>query len=277
MAQGAFIPAIEEEDTKDIRRLSRGTIFYRRQEGNFLGLIAVVGGLAFWQAVVQFGLVSARYLSPPSQVLVEAWQLFFVKGTIYSDLAVSGLEILVGFCLGILVGIPVGILMGRNKTVRLLLEPFVMMAYSTPAVAFLPLLIIWLGIGIWPKVFLIFVGSVFVMIINSEAGVRNVDQKLLETARSFLATNGQVMSKVVLPAALPFVVAGLRLSVGRVLIMMVVAEMYMSTKGIGYLIINAGNSYDTVDVFLGVLILALAGIILNRLAAGLERKLSPWV
>ena len=152
-----------------------------------------------------------------------------------------------------------------------------MAKYSSPTVAFLPLLIIWLGIGIWSKVALVFLGGVFVIIINTEAGVANVDKRLIETARSFTANEGEILLKIVAPSALPFIIASMRLAIGRVLIMVVVAELYASTAGLGYLIFQAGAMYDTAMIFVGVVILAASGIVFNSFLRSMERRIAPWM
>jgi ABC-type nitrate/sulfonate/bicarbonate transport system permease component len=166
--------------------------------------------------------------------------------------------------------------MGRIRLVRDTLEPFIIAKYSSPTIAFLPLLIIWFGIGVLSKVVLVFLGGVFVIIINTEAGVSNVDRKLVETARSFMASEFQILRKIVLPGSLPFIIAGIRLAVGRILIYVVIAEMFASTQGLGYLIFQAGAMYDTTLIFVGVTILATTGIIMNSLLRLLEQKIAPW-
>jgi len=148
---------------------------------------------------------------------------------------------------------------------------------SLARLAFLPLLIIWLGIGLWSKVVLIFLGGVFAVIINTEAGVAHIDPRLVETARAFTASNRQVLIKVVIPAAIPFILAGLRQAVGRVLIMVVVAELYAATAGLGYLIFQGGAMYDTTQVFAGVTLLAGSGIALNQALRLLEQRVAPWL
>jgi ABC-type nitrate/sulfonate/bicarbonate transport system permease component len=167
--------------------------------------------------------------------------------------------------------------MGRSRFVRDTLEPFIMAKYSAPTVAFLPLLILWFGIGAWSKIILVVLGAVFVIIINTEAGVTNVDRKLVETARSFCATEADILIKIIVPAALPFIIAGLRLSIGRVLITVVVAEMFASTAGLGYLIFQAGAAYDTADMFVGVVLIAGAGVLLNSALRAIEARIAPWM
>jgi ABC-type nitrate/sulfonate/bicarbonate transport system permease component len=181
-----------------------------------------------------------------------------------------------GFALSIAVGVPLGLAMGRSPLISTIIEPFVAALYASPQVAFLPLLIIWLGIGITSKVALVFLGSFIIMVVNTEAGVAQVDPRLIETARSFTANERQILVKIVLPGALPFILAGMRLAIGRSLVMVVVAEIYASNKGLGYLIFQAGGLYDTAQVFVGVGVLAAAGVTLTALLRHLERKLAPW-
>ena len=148
---------------------------------------------------------------------------------------------------------------------------------AAPQVAFLPLLIIWLGIGITSKVALVFLGSFIIMVINTESGVAQVDRRLIETARSFMANERQILINIVLPSAMPYIIAGMRLAVGRTLVMVVVAEIYAATKGLGYLIFQAGASYDTSMIFVGVVILAVAGMALNAFLRAVERRIAPWL
>jgi ABC-type nitrate/sulfonate/bicarbonate transport system permease component len=229
--------------------------------------------LGAWESLARSGSVNPLFLSSPSQIVVTLVQMFG-SGAIWPHLLVSSQEAVLGFGLATLIGIPIGVLMGRVPLARSTLEPLVMGIYSAPAVAFLPLLILWLGIGLWSKAVLIFLGTVFALIISSEAGVANVDRRLVETARAFTATEWQILTKIVIPSAVPFLLAGLRLAVGRVLIMVVVAEMYGSTSGIGYLIFQGGAMYDTSQVFAGVTVLVAAGIFVNQSLRALERRVA---
>jgi len=238
--------------------------------------IAVVLFLGAWQWAVASGAISPLFLSSPSAIGEKLYEVF-ADGSIWQHIFASGEVALWGFVLSILVGVPIGMLMGRMRLARDTLEPFIMAQYSSPIVAFLPLLIIWLGIGVASKVALVFLGGVFVVIINTEAGVSNVDRRLVETARSFTAGELQILWKIILPAALPFIIASMRLAIGRILIMVVVAELYASTAGLGYLIFQAGAAYDTATIFVGVVLLAGAGITLNALLRSAERRIAPWM
>jgi ABC-type nitrate/sulfonate/bicarbonate transport system permease component len=236
---------------------------------------ACIGFLILWEFVVRVGWISPLFLAPPSQVAVRFVQVF-QSGMIWPHLRASGTTAFWGFLLSCLVGIPIGILMGRSSFVRDTLEPFVIAQASIPTVALLPLFIIWLGIGEGARVALIFAGAVFGIIVSTEAGVSNIDERLIETALSFTATQIAILRTIVLPAAVPYIIAGMRLAVSRVLIMVVVAELYAANAGIGYLIFQAGSTYDTSLIFVGVVILAAAGVAMNSLLRAFEYRLAPW-
>lgn len=229
-----------------------------------------------WEASVRWGGVSPLFLSSPSGVAMRMFHVF-ADGSIWPNILATANVAAWGAFLAVAVGVPVGVLMGRSLLLRDVLEPFIIAVAAAPIVAFLPLLIIWLGIGATSKIALVFIGSVFVIVINTEAGVRQIDRRLVETARSFTATEMEVLWKIVLPAALPFIVAGMRLAIARVLIMVVVAEFFAATVGLGYMIFQAGSQYDTTLVFVGVVILAGTGVILNALLRAAERRIAPWM
>jgi NitT/TauT family transport system permease protein len=231
--------------------------------------------LAVWEIASRLGWVDPLFASSPSLIAAKFIEMVW-DGSIWPHVSATAWVTAMGFGLAVVIGVPVGIVMGRSELINATLEPFVAALYASPQVAFLPLLIIWLGIGFTSKVALVFVGSVIIVIINTETGVAQVDPRLIETARSFTASERQVLSKIVLPAALPFILAGMRLAIGRALVMVVVAEIYASNRGLGYLIFQAGGLYDTAQVFVGVGILATAGVGLTALLRALERWLAPW-
>jgi ABC-type nitrate/sulfonate/bicarbonate transport system permease component len=252
-----------------IRPLGRATLIYALRLG------ALAAFLAAWEAASRTDLVDPLFASSPS--LIAAKLVEMVRdGSLWPHVAATSRVTAVGFALAVLVGVPLGILMGRSELFNATIEPFVAALYASPQVAFLPLLIIWLGIGFTSKVALVFIGSFIIVVINTETGVAQVDPRLIETARAFTASERQVLIKIVLPAALPFILAGMRLAIGRALVMVVVAEIYASNRGLGYLIFQAGGMYDTAQVFVGVGILAGAGVALTALLRALERWLAPW-
>jgi ABC-type nitrate/sulfonate/bicarbonate transport system permease component len=240
-----------------------------------LRLAALAIFLGAWEATSRVGLIDPLFASSPT-LIVEKFIEMFSDGSIWPHIAASAQVIAMGFGLSVAVGVPIGLVMGRVPLVAATIEPFVAALYASPQVAFLPLLIIWLGIGFSSKVALVFLGSFVIVLVNTETGVTQVDPRLVETARSFTARERQIMTKIVLPSALPFIIAGMRLAIGRALVMVVVAEIYASNKGLGYLIFQAGGMYDTAQVFVGVGILAAAGVAFNAALRALERRLAPW-
>ena len=242
---------------------------------NVLRIGGIVLFLAAWEGGSRVGWLDPLFASSPSLILEKLISMIS-DGSLWPHVLASANIAGLGFGFSVLVGVPLGLAMGRSKNIRAAVEPFTTALNASPQVAFLPLLIIWLGIGIASKVALVFLGSVIIMVINTEAGVMQVDRRLVETARSFMANERQVLLKVVLPSALPYIIAGMRLGVGRTLVMVVVAEIYAATKGLGYLIFQAGGLYDTAQVFVGVVVLASAGMLFNALLRWVEKRMAPW-
>jgi NitT/TauT family transport system permease protein len=269
--QGEYPPA---EDRRFLK--ARFNARWRRSQGLVIGSISAMTCLIMWQLVSRLGFVDRTFLSSPTEVLREGYRLLFVTGTIYHDIAVSSEEVGIGLGAALILGIILGLISGRVRWFRQALEPIIVVGNTVPPIAFLPLFIIWFGLGLLPKVLLIFNGCIFIMILNTEAGVRHTDPRLLETARSFRASKLAIMTKVVFPSAVPSIMTGIRLSIGRSLLMMVVAELYAANAGLGFFIVNAGTTFATTDVFVGVAILAIFGIVLNSLARSLESHFESW-
>jgi NitT/TauT family transport system permease protein len=215
------------------------------------------------------------FMSAPSLIWKAAFDLFG-SGEIYNDLYVSGIEFFWGYFLSVAVAIPFGIGMGWYKKMAYVFDPFVNAMNATPRVALLPLIIIWLGIGIPSKVGIIFLGAVFPMLINARDGVKTTPQNLLKAARSFGASEWQIFTSVVLPSTVPFILTGLRLGIGRALVGVLVGELYAATAGIGFMITVAGATFQTDKVFVGILIFATSGVILTTILDRAERRFDKW-
>ncbi|MGH7825527.1 MAG: ABC transporter permease [Candidatus Binatia bacterium] len=259
-----------------VAEASRLYKFYLNQEKKILGTSAVIVFLTVWELVGNtFQLINPMFMSAPSLILNAAHQLFS-SGEIWNDLRVSGIEFFWGFLLSAVVGIPFGIATGWYKRMSYLFDPFVNSLYSTPRVALLPLVIIWLGIGIISKVGIIFLGAVFPILINARDGVKTTPHNLLNAARSFGASEWQIFRTVVMPSTVPFIISGLRLGVGRALVGVMVGELYAATAGIGFMITVAGATFQTDKVFVGVLVFAISGMISMELISRLERRFSSW-
>ena len=236
---------------------------------------AVVVFLAAWEGVVRFGVVNPLFTSSPSRI-VATFLRMLQEGVLAKDIRVSGTEFLIGYSLAILVGVVVGVAMGWYRDISAALQPFVSALYSTPRIALLPLFIIWLGIGIWSKVAVVFLVAMFQILINAEAGVRAADESLIRTARSFGANDWQIFTTIVVPGAVPFLIAGLRLGLGQALVGIVVGELYAATAGIGYEIAVAGETFQTDRVFVGIVILATAAIFLMWCLRRIEVRFERW-
>jgi len=270
--------AAQEELLLDVRVAEASSLykFYLIQEKKILGAAAVIVFLTAWELCGNtLQLINPMFMSAPSLVFKAAYQMF-ASGEIFNDLYVSGIEFVVGYILSIVVAIPFGIAIGWYKRFAYVCDPFVNAMNATPRIALLPLVIIWLGIGILSKVGIIFLGAVFPLLINTRDGVKTTPHNLLTAARSFGASEWQIFKSVVLPSTLPFILTGLRLAVGRALIGVMVGELYAATAGIGFMITVAGATFQTDKVFVGVLIFAISGMTLTAVIDRYERRFDKW-
>ncbi|HEY7202340.1 MAG TPA: ABC transporter permease [Candidatus Dormibacteraeota bacterium] len=181
-----------------------------------------------------------------------------------------------GLLLAIVVGVAAGLAMGRSRVAEGLLQVPVDALYATPIVALVPVIVLWVGFGPVAKVVVVFLFSVFAIVLNTARGVREVDPDLVEVARSYLAREVGLWKDVVLPSALPYVVTGIRLAVGRALVGVVIAEFYTSISGLGYLIVTYANTFQTARVFVPVVILMALGVAVTWFLQLLEARLAPW-
>jgi ABC-type nitrate/sulfonate/bicarbonate transport system permease component len=267
-----------EELLLDVRvaEASRLYKFYLNHEKKILGSASVITFLVLWELVGNvFQLINPMFMSAPSLIFSAAVQLFG-SGEIYNDLYVSGVELFWGYALSALVAIPFGIMVGWYKKMSYIFDPFINAMNATPRVALLPLVIIWLGIGILSKVGIIFLGAVFPIMINTRDGVKTTPYNLLTAARSFGATEWLLFKTVVLPSTIPFILTGMRLGLGRAIVGVMVGELYAATAGIGFMITVAGATFQTDKVFVGVLIFALTGMIGMELLTRVERRFDKW-
>jgi NitT/TauT family transport system permease protein len=267
-----------EEVLLDVRVAEASKLykFYLNQEKKILGTLAVALFLGIWELIGGvFQLINPMFMSSPSLIWKAGVQLF-VSGEIWNDLAVSGIEFGWGYLLSVIVGVPLGIAIGWYKKFAYICDPFVNAMNATPRVALLPLVIIWLGIGILSKIGIIFLGAVFPLIINTRDGVKTTPHNLLTAARSFGASEWQIFRSVVIPSTIPFILTGLRLAVGRALIGVMVGELYAATAGIGFMITVAGATFQTDKVFVGVLIFAITGMMATEIIDRAERSFDKW-
>lgn len=236
---------------------------------------SIVGGLLIWELCGRFVVKKALFLTTPTQIVVEIVRLLG-NGELQVHIMASGAEFAIGLVIAIILGIMVGFAMASNQYAKRALGPWVSAFYATPTIAISPLIILWAGIDIWSKVIVVVINSIFPMIINTEAGLRSTEQQLVDAARCFGASRWQIFWKVSLPSAIPFVFAGVKLAVGRGLVAVVVAELFGSRAGLGFLLSQAADAFNMPLLFVSVTILAVTGMTLTWLVGWLERVLLPW-
>jgi NitT/TauT family transport system permease protein len=265
----AIDPMTELTDTRPRRS------FWARQENLILGAAGVFGFLAFWQVSVDTGFANPLFISSPSRIAVAAAGMI-ADGSLLSDLAVSAREFALGYGLAVIVGVPLGILMGWYRRLNAFLDPFVNALYATPRIALMPLIIIWFGVDLTSKVAIIFLATVFPILVNTITGVRTVERDFVKVARSFGATDRQLFLTVALPSSVPNLLTGLRLGLGHALVGIVVGEMYGASAGIGYLMQAAGATFQTDKVMVGIIVIATAGMLLTQVLRMIEARFDVW-
>ena len=181
-----------------------------------------------------------------------------------------------GYLLAILLGVPLGLLIGRFRVAEAGLGIYITAGYAMPLVALVPLLVLWLGLGFAVKAAVVFLMSVFPICINTWLGVAAVPKSLIDVGKAFVAPNLVILRRIVLPATLPYIMAGIRLAVGRAVVAMVIAEFFTSISGLGAIIINSANNFDTATMFVPIVVLMVLAIGLNALIGWIERRVAPW-
>jgi NitT/TauT family transport system permease protein len=266
------VPAPQAE-RPDPSRLSEAMAALRR---NYLAAtLSLIGGLALWEIVSRYLVANALFLAGPSQIAVAIYHLA-MTGELWHHIGVSAAEFALGYVIASVLGIALGLAMASSATAKQALQPWVSGLYATPTIALAPLFILWFGIGIWSKIIVVISLVLFPVAINTEAGLRTTSERLIEMLRSFGATKRQIFLKVSLPSAVPFILAGLKLGIGRGLIAVVVAELFGSRAGLGRLISQSADAFNMPELFAGVVILAVAGIVMTAGFSKLEGKLVPW-
>ena len=247
-------------------------------ESIVLGTATIALLLMVWELLphvlpIQQG--TSLFFTVPSRIFATLWQML-ATGTIWAPLGVSAMAFAIGLALAIVVGLPLGILLGRSATLNAMFDPFVAAFNATPRLVFLPLLMLWLGIGLWSKVAVVFSGALFPLLINTHEGVRNADKLLINVVRSFGAGRWDVARLVAIPNALPFIVVGLRLAIGRAILGVVVAEFFGAQEGLGVVMVRAASSFDVNVVFAGLIVFAALSLLMTGLVKLVEDRMSRW-
>jgi ABC-type nitrate/sulfonate/bicarbonate transport system permease component len=250
----------------------RASVFASRR---FTEICSVIAGLAIWELVARFAVQNSAFLAAPSAVAVRGWQMILDGSLLYNGWF-SFQELVVGFVLGVVAGIAIGAAMVQWRTVDNALDVWISALYAAPIVALAPLLIIWFGVGPNSKIAVVFIMVVFPMIISTQAGLESVDRRLLVVARSFCASRWKTFLTVALPSAAPFIVSGMRQSVGRGLVGVVVGELFGAKAGLGNIITTASSVFDMPTLFVAIVTLALAGVLLTGILRKFELRLAAW-
>jgi NitT/TauT family transport system permease protein len=237
--------------------------------------LSVVGGLLLWELISRLLVANALFLAAPTQIFAAIVALA-KTGELWRHIGISGIEFALGYVIASVIGIGLGFAMASSAVAKRMLQPWISGLYATPTIALAPLFILWLGIGIWSKVLVVIFLVLFPVTINTEAGLRTTSDRLIEMLRSFGASPRQIFFKVSLPSAVPFILAGLKLGIGRGLIGVVVAELFGSRAGLGRLISASADAFNMPELFAGVVVLAFAGIVMTAGFTWLEGKLVPW-
>ncbi len=258
-----------------VLRAAKGAPFARRHSNRLISVLTVAAFLAIWELAGRAGIVDPFFISSPSGVVSEGVE-YFQSGVAWTDMQISGFEFASGYLLAVAVGIPLGLAMGWYRTLHAALGPFVDFLFSTPRVAFLPLLIVWMGVGVAPKVALVFIMAVLPLLMSVISGVKTVDKTLLSVGKLYGASQLTIFRTIVLPGSVPSIIAGLRVAVGTGLIGMVVGELYASSEGLGYRIVESGQLFQTDRLFVAAIIVAVAGVMLSAALGKVEKGLSAW-
>jgi len=229
--------------------------------------------LTIWQ--VFGGMIDPVLFTTPLEIYKAAVGMI-ASGELWTYLWPSLVVLAIGLTLAAIFGVTIGLLLARFWVLDVALGVYITFLYSIPSVALVPLIVLWAGFETTAKVVILFLFAFFPMAINTYQGVRNVDPKLLEVGRAFRCSERQLWANIVLPAALPFIVTGLRLAVGRGLIGMVLADLYTAISGIGYLIVRTAATYQVNKMFVPIVTLGLLGVTLTWLLRVLERAVAPW-
>lgn len=247
-----------------------------RVSPNFVrGVLSLGAAAVLWEIAGRTFLSNPLFFAPLSAVLAKMGSLW-ATGALQTDIAISFQEFAIGFVLASVAGISIGALMASSKPLCQVIDPWVSMLYATPFVAVAPLLTLWLGIGLTAHIAVVFIVVIFPVLINTHAGLANSDRDLMEVARSFGATQAQIFAKIRFPGALPFIVAGLRQGIARGLVGVVVAELFGSHAGLGYLILISGQEFDPAGLLVGILLFALAGFGSVEAVRFIEHRIAPW-
>lgn len=236
-------------------------------------LISLILVLLIWE---YYGRRVNPILFTYPSAIAGAFLTLVANGELQSYMKESLLVLAYASVLSVLAGVLLGVVMGRFSIVEWAADIYVNALYSTPMVAVVPLIVLWFGFKVPAKVIIVFLFMVFPVLLNTYEGVKNVDRNLQEVARSFCSSESQLWRHLIIPSAVPFIVAGVRLAIGRGLVGMIVAEFYTSVTGLGYMIVRYANALETDKLFVPIVVVMILGVGLLSLAKWVEGRIAPW-
>jgi len=236
-------------------------------------VLSLIAGMALWEIVGRH--TSAAFLVPLSTTLVRLWSMV-ASGQLVSQFLNSAALFVTGFALALVLGAPLGLLLARVRLLRIAVEPYVMILYATPMVALIPFILSMMGFGFVPKVLVVFLFAIFPILYNTVEGARSIKPELIEVARSFRSSEWALWRDLMVPYTLPFTMTGVRQAIGRGLVGMVAAEFFLSSTGLGQIIMTASQNFDTAGVFASILIIGLIGVGLMRVGLYIEARFARW-
>jgi NitT/TauT family transport system permease protein len=238
-----------------------------------ISFVAIIVFLLIWEVLGRN--INPIFASYPTAIFAAGVEMMR-EGALEVAFLQSMQPLTIGFLMCAVFGVPIGLVLGRSPVAEAAFGIFVTAGYATPLVALVPLYVLWFGLGFAVKVAIVFTLGVFPVIINTWQGVKNVPRTLVEVGIAFVATRRMILREIIVPATLPYIMTGLRLCVGRCIIGMVVAEFFTSVTGLGGVILQAGDSFDTAQLFVPVIILMALGVVLTWFVGWLEHKVAPW-
>lgn len=247
-----------------------GMTRWQRRSVTFGSLVVV--GLA-WEIVGRSS--NPIFFSYPSAVFAAFIDLM-ASGQLLPALFESLQSFAAGYVLAVLVGVPLGLVIGRFAFAEAALGVYITAGYAMPLVALVPLLVLWFGLGFTVKAAVVFLMALFPVCINTWLGVKSVPRSLIDVGLSFVASDFTILRRIVLPATLPYIMAGLRLAIGKAVMAMIIAEFFTAISGLGGIIINSANNFDTATMFVPILLIMVLATALTALVGVLERWIAPW-
>lgn len=241
-----------------------------------LAITGLVTPLLMWAALAAWGGMDPTFMPSPLAVLAKAWD-WALENNLLEDMGISVYRVVAGFVLSAVIALPLGLLIGSFRSVQALLEPLTDLIRYMPAVAFIPLVMLWVGIDEGSKIAIIFIGTFFQMVLMVAEDVRRVPAAQVEAAQTMGASRWELVEKVILPSAKPALLDTLRITMGWAWTYLVVAELVAANSGLGYAILRAQRFLQTDTIFAGIIVIGLIGLVTDQLFRWLHRRAFPWL